>query len=239
MALSGQTAHDFDEQINGLNDFLVENWQAKHSKKTGNPIYERPVALVLYREDMKFLLHEVIPEQGAARADFDLVIASQPYRLRVPAKFKAQKVIAPLTRALGKGGRLLGIHSYGQDPGMEIINKVWPDEDPFGSGRHDILRELKQELGEETKNYSFNAYADSRAIFRYDMHTLPSEVDLSIGTSTLLAAWNDAVYVAQIEDQRLEQELTGTSYLNAAREVLHRHGGLWFQDESYVVAKKR
>ena len=102
-----------------------------HSAKTGNPIYERPVALVIYRDDFRFLLDDVIPRQGQARADYDLVIASQPYRARVPVEFKAAKVIAPLTRALRPGGRLLGIHSCGRDPGLEIVRKMWPDENPF------------------------------------------------------------------------------------------------------------
>ncbi len=239
VALTGNSAHEFDRQILELEEFLAENWQAIHSPKTGNPIYKRPAVLVLYREDYRFLLDDIIPRQGVAKADFDLVIASQPYRARVPAEFKAQKVVAPLVRALRPGGRLLGVHSYGRDPGMEIINRIWPEENPFVSGRHDILRALKAELGKEVRTYNFNAYADSRAIFKYRMHTLPNEVDSSIGTSTLFAAWNDAIYVAQIEDERLELELQGTEYLAATREVLQQYGGLWFQDESYVVSRKR
>jgi len=31
------------------------------SPKTGNPVYDRPVVLVLYREDHKFLLDPIIP----------------------------------------------------------------------------------------------------------------------------------------------------------------------------------
>lgn len=78
VALTGSTSHEFTEQISGLESFLAANWQARHSPKTGNPIYERPVALVIYRDDMRFLLDSVIPQQAKARADFDLVIASQP-----------------------------------------------------------------------------------------------------------------------------------------------------------------
>ena len=136
-----------------------------------------------------------------------MVIASQPYRLRAPLEFKAQKVVAPLVRALGKGGRLLGIHSHGQDPGLEIIQKVWPGENPYTPSRHDILRATKAELGKDSRRYNFNAYADARALFRYEMHTLPSEISASIGTSTLFAAWNAAIYVAQIDDPRLSEVL--------------------------------
>ena len=61
----------------------------------------------------------------------------------------------------------------------------------------------------------------------------------SIGTSTLFAAWNAAIYVAQIDDARLAAVLGDKRYLEATREVLQKHGSLWFQDESYVVSRKR
>jgi hypothetical protein len=238
-ALTGSTAAEFSEQIAGLEPFLAANWQARHSLKTGNPIYERPVALVIYRDDFRFLLDDIIPREGQARADYDLVIASQPYRARVPVEFKASKVVAPLVRALRPGGRLLGIHSYGRDPGLEIVRRIWPEEDPFKTGRHDLLRAVRAELGREARHYNFNAYADGRAVFRYDMHTLPTEIADSIGTSTLFAAWNAATYVAQIDDERLAEVLGARRYLDATREVLQAHGQLWFQDESYVISRKR
>jgi hypothetical protein len=237
--LLGQSAHDFDEQLGELDHFLVENWQAKHSPKTGNPIYVRPVVLVVYRADCSFLLTDIIPSLGRAKADFDVVIASQPYRLRASAQFKAERIIAPLVLSLRKGGRLLGVHSYGRDPGMEIVRNVWPNENPFTSDRHDVLRVLKDLLGKEQMKYEFDAYPDSKSIFRYEMRTLPSEVESSIGTSMLFAAWNAAVYVAQIEDERLAPELIGTQYLEATRDVLKRYDGLWFQDESFVISRKR
>ena len=240
VALTGTTSHEFTEQITGLESFLAANWQARHSPKTGNPIYERPVALVIYRDDMRFLLDSVIPQQAKARADFDLVIASQPYRARVPAEFKASKVVTPLVRALGPGGRLVGVHSHGHDPGMEIIHRIWPDEQPFVTGRADIIRAVRAELGKDQRHYHVADYPDSRAIFRYDMHTLPSEISASsIGTSTLFAAWNAAVYVAQIDDERLGQVVSDRRYLDATSAVLQARGGLWFNDESYVISCKR
>jgi len=238
-ALTGATSHDFSEQMAALEPFLAKNWQARHSPKSGNPIYEHPTALVIYREDYRFLLENAIPKRGESKADYDMVIASQPYRLRAPIEFKAQKVISPLVRALGKGGRLLGIHSHGADPGLEIIQKVWPGENPYTQGRHDLMRATKAELGRDSRYYNFNAYADARAIFRYDMHTLPSEISSAIGTSTLFAAWNAAIYVAQIDDLRLSEAVRDTRYLDATREVLQKHGSLWFLDESYVVSRKR
>ena len=158
----------------------------------------------------------------------------------MPVEFKVQKVVAPLAKALAPGGRLLGIHSHGRDPGLEIIRKIWPGEDPFTTNRHELLKVLKQEIGRTHRDLNFNTYSDKRAIFRYDMHTLPTELGSGgIGTSTLLAAWNAAIYVAQIEDERLEDVIQDGSYLEATREVLQERGGLWFFDESYVVSRRR
>src|SRR6202035_610967 len=56
VALSGNTAHGFAEQIGELEGFLAENWRAGISPKTGNPVYTRPIVLTLRREDHSFLL---------------------------------------------------------------------------------------------------------------------------------------------------------------------------------------
>jgi hypothetical protein len=72
------------------------------------------------------------------------------------------------------------------------------------------------------------------------MHTLPSEIsDVSIGTSTLFAAWNAAIYVAQVEDDRLADVVADGRYLESTRDVLRDHGALWFYDESYVISRRR
>jgi hypothetical protein len=87
VALTGTTAHEFEQQITDLQPFLSEHWRARISPTSGNPIYDRPVVLVVYRDDHKFLLDQVRPRRGAAIADYDLVIASQPYRARAPVEF--------------------------------------------------------------------------------------------------------------------------------------------------------
>ena len=181
----------------------------------------------------------MIPKPGGTRADFDLVIASQPYRARASLEFKASRVIAPLARALGPGGRLIGIHSHGEDPGAEIVQSIWRGDNPFRTNRHDLLKQVKSELGAAGRVLNFNAYSDERALFRYHMHTLPSEVAGSIGTSTLFAAWNAAIYVSQVEDDRLTQVVAANNYLDATAEVLRKHGGLWFNDESFVISRRR
>jgi hypothetical protein len=239
LQLTGNSAHKFEQQIVELEPFLAESWRAGVSQKTGNPVYERPAVLVIYREDHKFLLDPIIPRPGGTMAAYDLVIASQPYRARAPLEFKTKRVLAPLAKALGPGGRMITIHSHGHDPGMDIVQRIWPGDNPFIHDRHQLLKAVKQELGPAGRDLNFNAYADNRSLFRYDMHTLPSEVSNSIGTSTLFAAWNAAIYVAQVEDDRLESVVADGRYLEATREALQEHGGLWFYDESFVISRRR
>ena len=241
VALQGSTTAEFERQILALQPFLDANWRTRASPATGRLLPETPTVIVLYREDCRFILDSVIPREGLAQAEFDLVLASQPFRLRADLAFKASRVLAPLARALRPGGRLLGIHSAGGDPGLEIVERVWPGEDPFTTSRRDLLDATRAALGEEADAFEFDPLPDGRALFRYQMHTLPEEIDSeaeSIGTSTLLAAWNAATYVAQIDDTRLARAMSNSAYLDATRAALRKHGALWFNDESYLISRR-
>jgi hypothetical protein len=94
-------------------------------------------------------------------------------------------------------------------------------------------------LGRDAREYQLTALPDEKSVFRYEMHTLPSEIGDRIGTSTLFAAWNAAIYVNQIEDERLDTVVTTGEYLGATQAVLQNHGGLWFNDETFLVTRHR
>jgi hypothetical protein len=236
--LTGNSAHEYAEQIEDLAPTLDYGWQTRASPSSGNPVYTRPSVLVLYREDHKFSLDAVIPKPGRIFESYDLIIASQPWRARTSAESKARKVLAPLVRSLNRGGRLLAIQSWGHDPGLDIIQQLWPDENPFRVDRHELITALRTELGREVREFATPTLPDEKAVFRYDMHTLPSEIGDRIGTSTLFAAWNAAIYVNQIEDERLDAVVTNGAYLEATQVVLKKHGGLWFNDETFVVTRR-
>lgn len=241
MELDGEHSHEFAEQITAAQKEIASQWQARTNVNTGNHAYEKPTVLVVYRKDQKFVLDDIIPKPETIKADFDLVIASQPYRARVPVSFKVKNVVAPLAKALGAGGRLVGIHSHGADPGLEIVREVWPGENPFHTDRFRIQEELKELSPEVAEQCHLVDHNHEQAIFRYEMHTLPDEISehpAGIGTSTLLAAWNAASYVAQIDDERLEEAIAETHYLDATRAKLREHNGLWFKNESYTFVKK-
>ena len=236
--LEGGSAQEYGEQLRALDPFLVDGWQVKSSEKTGNPMYVRPSVVVIYRKDHAFLLDSVIPKPGQVGGNYDLVIASQPWRARMSAEFKVKKVLAPLVQALKPSGRLLAVQSCGGDPALEMVHEVWPNEEPFKVNRHELIKVLRQELGRDARNFNFISGSDAKSVFRYEMHTLPSEVQQSIGTSTLFAAWNASIYVSQIEDERLDPVIRSGNYLESTSKILKKHKGLWFNDESFVVSRK-
>ncbi len=238
--LEGSHAYNYREQLEGLHDMFAEGWETQTSKVSGNPVFKRPSVVVIYREDHQILLDSVIPRPGIQNWDYDFILASQPWRASTSAKFKAEKIIVPLARSLAPGGRLLAIQSCGKDPAQELIQQYWPDINPFPVTRHHILKEVKRILGREARDYNIKEQSDTRAMFKYRMHALPSEIGgTSIGTSTLFAAWNASVYVNQIEDERVEQVIADGTYLKATSKILNKYGGLWFNDETFVISKTK
>lgn len=236
--LEGSTAYDFSRQIRALYPSLVDDWAVRTSPKTGNPLYVRPSVLVLYRKDREFILDDVIPRPQTDDRSYDLIIASQPYRARTPIEHKMRTVIAPLARALAPEGRMVVVHSHGNDPGMEIIRGVWPDEDPFQTNRKllaDAAGDFFTAPGDE--NLHFEPLDDEEAIFRYHLHAMSSEVQEHIGTSLIVAAWNAATYVAQIDEERLAEAVTSGRYVPATREVIQKYQGVWFNDEAFVITR--
>ncbi len=121
---------------------------------------------------------------------------------------------------------------------MEIIHALWPDENPFRTPRQVLVDTLAETLGRDAGQFQLDWQPDERFEFSFDLHTLPTEVQSTIGTSTLLAAWNAAIYVAQIEDEQLAEVLRSNDYLEVTSGILHKYGRLWFLDESFVVCRR-
>ncbi len=236
--LTGTTGHEFQQQIGGLESLLDDGWQTTTSEKTGNQIYAKPAVIVLYRQDRAFALHDIIPRNigGPQPNGYDLVICAQPWRSRTPAESKVRTVLAPCARALRPGGRLVVVQSTGHDPGMEIIRRIWPDDHPFATPRALLMAELERQLAGEGR-WRFEHHDDANALFTYHLHAMPNEVANRLSMSTAMAAWNAAVYVAQVDDFCISQAMQDNEYMEITNDVVVRNGGLWFQDESFVVVR--
>ena len=232
VALAGTGAHGFESQINTALDFVQQTWSGPH----GSPP-ARPGALVLYRADHEYALDAVVPRVGDSPATYDLIIASHPFRSRLPAEIKARGVLAPLAMQLAPHGRMLTIQSTGRDPGMKIINALWPGEQPFPTPRPILVDALRNALGDAASGFDCADSATRDAEFRFHLQLNPEDVETSIGTSTLLAAWNAATYVAQMDEARVTEAISKGKYLDATRKVLEAHRELWFSNECFVVSR--
>jgi hypothetical protein len=239
IALDGTTGHEFHTQITDLEHVLEVGWQTKVSETSGNLVYSTPSVIVLYRRDRAFAMHDLIPRNIDAPQPFgyDLVLAAQPYRSRTPAETKVRTVLGPLARALNPRGRLVVVQSTGHDPGMEIVRRIWPGDEPFATPRATLMKELDRQLNADGDEFHFESHDDANALFSYHLHAMPSEVTNRLSTSTALAAWNAAVYVAQIDDERVTEAMQNADYMRVTNEVVLKHGGLWFQDESFAVVR--
>jgi hypothetical protein len=236
--LDGTTGYEFGSQISALEHVLEAGWQTRTSERTGNQVYATPSVVVLYRKDRAFALHDVIPRRTGAPqgVGYDLVICAQPWRSRTAADVKVRMVLGPMARALNPGGRLVVIQSTGHDPGMEVIRRIWPDDEPFATPRAQLIHELERQLDGEVAVH-VEHHDDASALFTYHLHAMPNEVSNRISMSTSLAAWNAAVYVAQIDDVRVAEAMERLDYLAITNDVVRKHGGLWFQDESFVIVR--
>ncbi len=235
VALHGSTSHEFAAQIRSLLPSLSHDWEVRTSERSGNPVYVRPAVLVLYRSDHEFIMRPMIPQPHSGPIHYDLVIAAQAYRAAMTTSRKVGSVVAPLARSLAPGGRLVGVHARGRDPGMDVIRRVWPDEDPFREGVEELRAEAASQLADT--DLEFPQLGSDDSLIRYELHTMPSESAEHIGTSSILATWNAAAYVAQIDEQRLSEAMRSGAWEEATRAVMETHPTVWFENEVYLVTR--
>ena len=234
--LEGNSSYEFNQQLSKLDEMLKNNWQVERHPINGNPTYKLPSALIIYRKDHEFSLDSIIPKKNETDVNFDLVIASQPYRSRISVEQKINYVIQPMINILNKGGKLALIHACGDDAGMEIIKKIWPDENPFPSLSKEIVDNLRNQLKkEQLKKIIFN----NPEKFRYNLRALPNEIENGIATSLIFSSWNASTYVAQINDENIIKAEKEGKYLKHIQQTIKKHDGLWFNNEILIIETEK
>ena len=235
LRLNGNSSFEFSQQLSQLDEMLHNNWQVEQHPKSGNPTYKIPSVLIIYRQDQEFALDHIIPQPNGSKNYFDLIIASQPYRSRINVQQKIDYVVKPMIHALASGGKLMLVHAFGNDSSSEIIQKVWPNDNPFPSLANDIIACLKDTLDNKLLDKIIFQLPET---FRYDLRALPNEIDNSIGTSLIFSSWNAATYVNQVNNENIvKAELEGR-YVQYIQETIIKYGGLWFNDELLVIERK-
>ena len=233
VALKGNSSFEFSHQLNNLDDILKESWQVEKNKN-GNTTYKDPSVIVIFREDQEMTIDNIIPRKDQEFHNFDLIIASQPYRSRISEKQKVNYVINPMINSLDKNGKLVITHAYGNDPGSDLIKKIWPNDNPFPNLGKDIMNYLKNNLDVKILN---NLIFHKPKIFKYYLRALPNEIENGISTSLVFSAWNNINYVAQINDDKIKEAEKNGNCFGLLSDILKQNEGLFFNNEFLVIEK--
>ena len=234
ISLNGNTSYDFNNQLNKLEPILEKNWQVEKNPKNGNTTYKNPSVIVIHRDDQKIQLNNIIPRINDERLYFDLIIASQPYRSRISEKQKVNYVIKPMIEALNDNGKLIITHSCGDDPSMELVNKIWPNDNPFPTLGNKIIEYLNNNISKDILN---SLTFHNPKIFKYHLRSLPNEIENSISTSLIFSAWNNINYVCQINEENIKIAEKDGKYHKLLSEILKKNDGLYFNDEMLLIEK--
>ncbi len=234
--LKGNSSLDFSDQLRKLNQgFLSKKWQIERNPINGNPTYKEPSVIIIYRKDQEFSLKNIIPKKNNCKNNFDLIIASQPYRSRISVEKKVRFVIDPMIKSLSKKGKLAVIHACGNDPGNQIIKKIWPKEKPFPSLYKSILEYIKKNTDKKLlKDLKFK----KKTNIRYVLRALPNEISGGIATSLIFSAWNAAIYVNQISDKQILSAEKNKNYQKIVKQIVNKNKGLYFNNELFVIERK-
>ena len=234
--LKGNSSLDFSNQLRRFNrEFLSKIWQIETNPKNGNPTYKEPSVIVIYRKDQEFSLKNVIPKKNKGKNNYDLIIASQPYRSRITAEKKVKYVLEPMIKSLDKNGKLVVIHASGDDPANKIIKKIWPKEKPFPSLYNSIIKYIKKNLDKDLlKKLRFS----NKKKVKYILRALPNEISGGISTSLIFSAWNAAIYVNQMSDEQVIKAERSKNYLDIVKETVNKNKGLYFNDEMFIIERK-
>lgn len=234
--LTGELSYDFQGQVARLYGDLSQEWLI-HQGKDAQPVYAVPSVVTVYRKDRAAELQALIPEPGDAALRYNYAVLNQPYLHSHTMTFRLDHVLRPVFDRLADGGRMTVIQGFGQDPAHEIVSDLWPDQPLPSISRYDVIRDLRRALSGQ--DFAISGMTDTKALFRFDMHTLPVLEGQKLGTQSLSTAFNNAVYFAQVREDLVQAAIrAGRQYLDVTESVLRKHGGLWFVNEAFSVTRK-
>ena len=232
LPLLGNSAHRFEQQIIDLEPFLAQNWKAgvvaahRQSDLRAAGGARASIARTTASCSIRSFRSPAAPSP--------ITTSSSPRSPIAPARsleFKAKRVIAPLARALGPGGRLIAIHSHGHDPGMEIIQRVWPDDNPFIHDRH---RSSKRSSTNSARPAASSTSTPMPTTARCSATTCIRCRRKSPNRSAPRRCSRPGTRRSMWRRSRTTASATVAadgSYIDATRAVLRERGGLWFFDE--------
>ena len=223
-------------QLTNIEDLLKDSWTIDEDPVTHRASYKNPSVLTIYRKDHENLVDRYIPNKGDDKKVFDLILASQPYRSRTSEKKKVDFVIKPMIDILNKNGKLVIVHSCGNDSVSKVIKQLWPKENPYPTPARAIIKYLKKTLpARKLDDLVFHKPVK----FAYKLKPIPDDNN-SIATSLFSAAWNNIVYVGQMNSDQINQAQEDGKYVEVIENLLEENDNtVHFNNEMFVIEKNR
>ena len=236
VALEGALSWDFQGQVARLYGDLAREWLV-HPGRQGQPVYAVPSVVMIYRADHAAQLAHIRPRPGDPSLRYNYALLNHACLHAHTMTFRLDYVLRPVFNCLADGGRMTVIQGFGEDPAHELVARIWPGERLSVISRYDVIRALRKALAGE--RFTISGLTDTHALFRFDMHTLPVLEERNPGLQSLCAAFNNAVYFAEVREELVQDVIReGRRYLDITEQVLRAHGGLWFVNEAFSVTRK-
>ena len=176
------------------------------------------------RSDRERELRPILPKPGDPELRYNYALLNHPYLHSHTMTFRLDYVLGPVFDRLADGGRMTVIQGYPKDAAHELVGRIWPEQALPVISRYDVIRDLRKALAGE--RFTVSGLTDTRALFRFDMHTLPVLEGHNLGTQSLSTAFNNAVYFTQLREELIQEAIhEGRRYLEITEQVLRENGG--------------
>ena len=233
LVLKADNSFDFNEQINGMGNFIKKYWGIEIDSKDRTS-YSHPCLIRIYREDHKRYLEPFI-NNDYENNNYDLIIASQAYRAISSTITKVSNVIAPLMRLLNVSGKLLVTHSCGDDSVEKILKQAWSDRDPFPVKAKEIIEYLKNNpVGENTRF----TYSKPKS-YSFKFKRTPDQTVSELFGHGLDAKLANILYVGQIPEKDIMALEKNASALKRVKNAILKEERVFFKNELFAIKKIR
>ena len=233
LVLKADNSFDFNEQINGMGNFIKKYWGIEIDSKDRTS-YSHPCLIRIYREDHKRYLEPFI-NNDYENNNYDLIIASQAYRAISSTITKVSNVIAPLMRLLNVSGKLLVTHSCGDDSVEKILKQAWSDRNPFPVKAKEIIEYLKNNpVGENTRF----TYSKPKS-YSFKFKRTPDQTVSELFGHGLDAKLANILYVGQIPEKDIMILEKNVSVLKRVKNKILKEERVFFKNELFSIKKIR
>lgn len=229
--LHGTSVIYIDRHLEKLSMFIAESGVWTNNTNINNEI-------AICRNDkihmFKSIIQHALQEGDRRVGNYDLIIASHPFRNRASAAFKCGKILLPLAKDLNPGGSLVVVHSTGDCPAMDLFPCLTRREFPLTSQNLIDTFISMQKSAEE--DYEFSSPVDVRYGMNICDNTHTNDTTLKISASFVHSVWNCIAYVSQLGERDArqiwnEQSADICKKIESAPEI-------WFSNDMFTITRK-